>query len=185
MKILFVHLFMLLLWQASRSQDVKLPTNERGEIEFTEVISVDSAGSSTLYSRARLFVANAFNSSTDVTKLEDASTGTIVTKGLLPRNYINPFNKGQGGHVSFKLTIQCKDGRYRYSVTDFVHQDRLHSSFTGGPLENERPQCGTFNMPRKSWEKIKSETAARVERFVAEMKATMNGSTVFSANDDW
>lgn len=180
-------LFLFLLMPATvfaQNGNGKLPINKEGIVEYSEVVTTDSVNAGTLYSRARLFVANAFNSASDVTKLEDGNTTTIVTKALMPRNFINPLNKSHGGRVAFKFTIQCKDGRYRYSVTDFVHEDRINSSFTGGALENDKPACGGLYMPRKSWEKIKTETAAHAERFIAEMKATMKGSAGFSS-ENW
>lgn len=180
-------LFILLLFPAfAFAQDApKLPLNKSGIIEYTEVVQVDSVDAKMLYSRARLFVANAFNSATDVTKLEDENTATVVTKGFLPRNYTYPLNRDFGGAVSFSFTIQCKDGRYKYMVTDFVHHDRLKPGYSGGALERDKPACGGLHMNRKMWTQIKSETAGHIDRFVRVLKSSMKGATAFSANDNW
>ncbi|MDR6565447.1 DUF4468 domain-containing protein [Chitinophaga ginsengisegetis] len=170
-----------------KAQEVPFPINENGSIEYTEVVQVDSVSEQQLYSRARLFVANAFKSATDVTQLEDAATFTLVTKGNLPRFYSNPFNKTQGGYVSFKFTVQCRPGRYKYSVTDLIHKQSAVSTIhdSGGVLTNEVPDCGRLNLPLKSWKRIKVQTDHDIHLFIDELKQTMAGKADFSGNDNW
>ncbi len=170
---------LVLLSTRVHSQEVVFPRNAEGRIEFTEVVSVDSASPSALYSRSKLFVAHAFNSAPDVTKLDDPATSTLITKGLLPRNYTNPFNRAHGGNVQFTLTIQCKDGRYKYTLTDLVHIDNV--SVGGGPLENDSPTSKMY-ITKKAWAKIKQETSTRISALIDELKKTMTQS---SGNDNW
>jgi hypothetical protein len=160
-----------------------MPHNDRGEIEYTEVVSVDSVSKDALYSRAKTFVASAFNSSTDVTKLDDPATSTLITKGFLPRIYLNPFNRTQGGHVQFTFTIQAKDGRYRYSVKDLQHiETGTGLVVSGGPLESEKPAKG---MSKKSWRHIKKESHSQITGFIDELKKTMAANSPASDKDNW
>ncbi|SKD10116.1 protein of unknown function [Chitinophaga ginsengisegetis] len=184
------YLIFVLLAAASlsvKAQEITFPKNDAGNIEYTNVIAVDSASEQQLYSRARLFVANAFKSATDVTQLEDPTTFTVVTKGNLPRFYSNPFNKTQGGFVAFKFTVQCREGRYKYSVTDLIHKQSANSTIhdSGGLLTNEVPDCGRLNLPLKSWKRLKVQTDQNINLFINELKQTMAGKKAFSGNDNW
>lgn len=184
------YLLFVLLITASvplKAQEISFPKNESGNIEYTEVIALDSASGQQLYSRARLFVANAFKSATDVTQLEDPTTFTLITKGNLPRFYSNPFNKTQGGYVSFKFTVQCRAGRYKYSVTDLIHKQSAVSTIhdSGGSLTNEIPDCGRLNLPLKSWKRLKVQADHDINLFIGELKQTMAGKTEFSGKDNW
>ena len=133
----------------------QLPVNEDGKIEFTDVVQVDSANEQTLFSRARIFVARSFSAANDVTVVEDANTFTLIAKGLLPRNYTSRLNRDFGGQVRFRLIIQCRPGRYRYVMTDFVHRDVIKRDYSGGALERETPECGRLAISRKAWKDIK------------------------------
>lgn len=162
----------------------QLPTNERGEVEYSEVVTVDSVDQKTLFNRSKLFVANAFVSVKDVTNLDDSETFTVITKGDIPWYYTNGLGSTPGGAVRFKFTIQCKDGRYKYSVSNFVHTDvRRNGNYSGGAFENEKASCGGLLMPKKTWNKIKSDTNESVLQFIADLKKTMAGSA--AAHDNW
>lgn len=164
---------------------IDLPRNDKGLIEYSSVIQMDTCSAEILYSRAKLFIANYFNSAPDVTKLEDASSHTLVVKALFPRIYTNPFNKAHGGNVKFQFTIQCKNGRYKYAINNLVHSDiNANGNFSGGDLENEKPLCGTFFMTRKIWYKIKAESDQYANQMISNLKTTMAGSENFTS-DNW
>lgn len=183
--LLLVLLVITSLPAIAQKDNFSMPRNEQGEIEYLEVVSVDSATQETLYSRARLFVANAFTSATDVTKLEDAVTSTIITKGIM-KVPINPNKKSVRTFVKFKFTIQCKDDRYKYSVSELYHEDNSYKySFTGGPLELEKPLCGGFFMPKYAWHNIKVSTDKEIKEFIGYLRTTMAGQEKFSSNDNW
>lgn len=164
----------------------QLPTNERGEVEYSEIVSVDSVSQKALFSRSKLFVANAFVSAKDVTSLDDLETSTVITKGNIPWYYTNGFGSTPGGTVSFKFTIQCKEGRYRYSVSNFVHTDmRRNGDYSGGAFENEKAACGSFLMPKRTWNKVKSDINQSVLEFLGDLKNTMAGRGSFSEQNNW
>lgn len=142
---------------------------------FIEVVNIDSTSAATLYSRAKLFIANSFVSAKDVVQLADDDTKTVVCKGAYETNGL--------GSVKFKLTIQCKDNRYRYTITDFTHIAYFTNiSFTGGELENKFPDCGRMNMIMSQWKTIKGFAYRAAVNTIAQMKVAMKGS---GANDNW
>lgn len=151
----------------------QMPVNADGKVEFTEVVTVDSASAQTLYSRAKLFVTNAFVSGKDVTQMNDDAAFTTVVKGSTKPSL--GLGATREGLVTFKMTIQCKDGRYKYSLTDFLHEG---AQYSGGALENEKPDCGTFFLPKSSWNKLKKQVAETVTLMADNLKKDMKASTV-------
>jgi hypothetical protein len=167
----------------SISQD--LPKDKNGEIEYAEIIQVDSASDKSLFSRAKIFCAKNFKSSTDVIKLEDAEPFTIVAKGLLNKIYTNPFNKTFGGNVKFTLTIQAKEGRYKYSINDLYHSDpHYNADYSGGSLLLEKPACGTLFMTKKAWQKIKEDTDIQIKKMIQNLIIVMADHNT-SDKDNW
>jgi hypothetical protein len=149
-------------------QSVSFPIDSStGKFSFVEVVKVDSVDAGTLYSRAKLFIANAFVSAQDVTQLADENTKTVVCKGNM--------TAAVGGVVRFTLTIQCKDGRYRFSLTDFYHSFES-KNMSGGNLENEKPACGGFNMIRSQWAKIKNRFHDDASTLITAMKTSLQST---------
>jgi hypothetical protein len=176
MKTLIVIMFLPIL---SFAQD--LPKNSEGKIEYTAVVQIDTAKAATLFSNAKLFIADAFKSAKDVTQLDDANAKTVMAKGLMPVSVKSLGSNWDYGYVRFQLTIQCKDGRYKYSFTDFVHEDKPGQRHAdGGPLENEKPGCGTMQLSKKYWENIKKETDETTKAMIEDLKKHMA-----SPNNNW
>lgn len=100
-----------------------LPKNADGKYEYTGVVNVDSASADKLYSNAKLFIADNFKSGKDVTQLNDDYSKTVIGRGI-------------EHSVKFKITIQCKEGKYRYVVEDFEY---IYEGVNNGiPLEDEK-----------------------------------------------
>lgn len=154
----------------------QMPVNADGKIEYTEVVQADSISAQTLYSKAKLYVAKAFANGKEATQLNDDAAFTTVVNGA------TKISAGMGasrdGFVSFKLTIQCKDGRFRYSFTDLVHEG---AQYSGGALENEKPACGTFFMNKQLWGKLKEQTDTNMKMAIASLKKEIKSS----GNNDW
>lgn len=171
MKTLTLALLLLSLNAFSQEFPVDSSTSK---YSFTEVVKVDSVAAPVLFSRAKLFVAQLFNSAKEVTQMEDAASGTIVCKG----NFTALSNYG---FVKFDLSLYCKDGRYKYSMTNFVHVNPHPKQFAGGVLENEKPEAGTFFMTKKFWIKIKEDVYVQSQAVINKLKATMASKT----SNDW
>lgn len=62
------------------------------------------------------------------------------------------------GKVTFKMTIDCKENKYRVIMTDFVHEEPRGS---GGELEAKSPACGSSKMKPTSWTAIKNLTNSK------------------------
>lgn len=159
----------------SDSKTVSLPIDpSTGEVNYTEVVKADSLSADQLYGNAKFFVANAFKSAKDVTQLQDDNAKSVVCKG-------NFTGYRGNGFIDFTLSIQCKDGRYKYSISNLVHRTIYRNQYAGGNLANEKPDCGTFYMPKKYWNNLKSYADATVQALIFDLKKKMSDKI----SSDW
>lgn len=164
---------------------VKFPLNDKGEIEYTEVVSVDSVSSEELYSRAKMAIAEMFKSAQNVIQNDDAPNKQILIKGNIKADYSwNPLAKCPA-HVDFTFIISSKDNRYKYSLkpNEHIFEPACKLSGGGGYLLEEKPACGTFNMPKSYWEDIKYKANEDFLLFIKKVKEKMSIKTIGS--EDW
>jgi hypothetical protein len=172
-----LYLLLFLLPSSICGQELNLPKNSQGLVEYTGVVQIDSVSEKDILSRAKLFVANAFVSYKDVVQLIDDNTNTIVVRGLIPIDAAI----GSGGW-KIKMTLQCKSGRFKYSFTEFFHDYKLPThSISGGAIENDKPQCGTFHLPKKAWTQLKENLDRQVLALIKDMSRQMAQSN----SDNW
>lgn len=171
----------------SIAQTDTLPVNkETGLVDFTDVVTVDSASASKLYSNARIFVASVFNSGKAVTELTDEGTNTVIGNAkisVIMRKTLF-FEKSPGGWFKFRLTIQCKEGKYKYSFTNFDHIGYPVEGFRSKDLGNiEKPKLGVMSISLKQWNDYKSQVNSIVQSMIDELKRYMTSHA--SQTKDW
>jgi hypothetical protein len=160
------------------------PVNSSGEIEYTEVIKVDSTSADVLYSRAKMSIAELFKSAQNVIQNDDAANKQILIKGSLKADYVW-YAGSCSGSIGFTMTVFCKDNRYKYSIKPDNHECGVGCKFpcAGGNLLNEKPTCGTFNMPKTYWQNIQEKASADFLLFIETLKKKM--ATDVGGGNDW
>jgi len=139
-----------------------------GRYSLQGVVQAEGATSAELFARARAWVAQTYRSAQDVVQLEDASTGRLVAKG----NFEIRGGLGMTVTIWHLLTIETKDGRYRYTLTDF--ESELVGNGTGRkPVED--PGANP---------KFLAKIGAEARTVVAGLKAAMQKPTP-AADKDW
>ena len=160
------------------AQNDSLPKNEEGIIEYKDIVTVESATADQLYSRGKLFVAQNFKSGKEVTQMNDDAGKQIVGNGTLAVTFRALGSVHPGGFVSYRLTIQCKEGKYRFTIKEFTH-DGVGNLNDGGPLEKE----GVKNIFKKDWKGIKDQTNTKILKLISALKNYMSGKSV--ATQGW
>ncbi len=90
------------------------------------------------------------------------------------------------GKVKFSLSVFFKDGKYRYILTDFVHEGDVKTKANGGKLENVNPDCGATKMSGKGWVTIKNKTASNMKVLTDDLKRVIKEFQNDPANkSDW
>lgn len=143
------------------------------QILFSEVVNVDNATAKELYSRAKLFVADAYKSSKAVTDLNDDEAKIVLIKPMMKVTY-KDFLTSIPYFVQYQLKIECKDNRYRYSVeghTLIVPSNRSTTdelySFT-----EKKP----FLFSKKSWIGLQNQAILDTKIIIGSLKLTMSKS---------
>lgn len=90
------------------------------------------------------------------------------------------------GKVKFTLSVFFKDGKYRYILTDFVHEGDIKTKANGGKLENVNPDCGATKMSGKGWVTIKNKTGSNMKALSDDLKRVIKEFQNDPANKtDW
>ncbi|MCU0472967.1 MAG: DUF4468 domain-containing protein [Bacteroidales bacterium] len=160
-----------------------LPIDEKtGKIVYSEVVNVDSTSISELYLRAKTWFVHNFNSANNVIQLDDKELGKIIGKGLFDVR-LSAMSKQSAGYVRFLVDIQVKEGRYKYTFTDFRHEPGTTNIVTPGDLTLKEPGGGLMTMGAKNWNGIKSQTISTVTSMIENLKLAMKGNS--EAKDEW
>jgi hypothetical protein len=157
---------------------------EKSELDkqFSEVIITDSVPVANLAKRAVNWVkaeSPRFKKSMGVStgsKAECLATFKIKAKELNP---IPDFT----GVITMHVTIECKDNKYRYSITKIKHIS-ANGKASGGDITNLVPECGSMTMPDLVWKKIKGEAFKSASMVISELKEGMTKNPSDS-KDEW
>jgi len=160
------------------------------KISYTEVISVDSASKSELYNRAKIWFVNVFVSADDVLQLDDKGGGMIIGKAaMIFRQSFLAGSDGTNGHIRYAVKIFLKEGRYKYEITDFVHDpaNLQYGNFSMGLItDSEIPPegKGSDKWRTRVWNDLKAAIEIEAPPIVESLKNGMMTPTE-SSNDDW
>ena len=153
-----------------------LPKDSNGTIKLFKVITVNNANANAIYSKAKLFIAETFVSTKDVMQLNDDASFTIVAKPAITTKtrWLVEYN----GFVDYTLKIECKDNKYRYTITDFTFSyiDRFGKKITS-PLEANRPTIYTKGM----WRDVMLQTASGIQLLTSSLQKKLVANTT----DNW
>jgi hypothetical protein len=136
-------------------------------------VKVENTSSQDLYSRAKLFVADAFKSSKDVTQLSDDVAKTILIKGNIGMSYAEVLGPRRNGYVGFQLLIECKDNRYRYTIDGLVFKYVVTTGFTDWSFDfpDKAPV-----VTKKQWLVVQGDTDTQMNIFIKLLKKSMEKS---------
>ena len=173
----FLTAILVLFTTAAFCQERPLPKNADGNYEYTGVISVDSLSASRLYSNGKLFVVTSFRSGKEVTQLNDEDSKTVAGNGTLKLNF-KGLNAAVDEYVKFRFIIQCKDGRYKYTINNFQLVSPPSSPV---PLENEKAlkHYATRNMEEQIFNQVNDD----MQNLVAELQKSMAAQS--ESTKDW
>lgn len=95
-------------------------------ISYADVVDIDSTTQQILYTRALAWAHSYYVNPKDVLREKNSAEGKIVIKARY-RIYTTPDKEGtkvQSGDVIYTMTIDFKENKYRYNITDFTWKKR-------------------------------------------------------------
>jgi hypothetical protein len=90
-----------------------------GLITFQEVVT-ETGTKQELFNRASEWLHHFFKQPVYVTQVRDAASGVIKGKHQFELVYYEKDVKKIAGMIKYYFKIECKDGRYRYTLDNFV-----------------------------------------------------------------
>jgi hypothetical protein len=185
MKHVTVILFLLLTAIAAESQMIdELPKDEQGNLNFNEVVKVDSASKEQLYFRTKEYFANTFKSAKDVIQLDDKESGTMIGKAWTAI-YIRVMGNPVHVRMWYSLKIQCKEGRYKAEIYDVSYQGDTGPPGYPNEMFDRKSYFKNNGQPRDVLEKYKTETVKTTNDILNSIQLAMKKSSVAASKDDW
>lgn len=96
---------------------------------------------------------------------------------------LNPVNDVEG-EITMRVTVDCKEGKYRYTVDKIEHKAK-RGVCSGGDVFNEVPACGSMNLNSVIWKQIKSAGLANAKVVAEDLKVKMAKPVPSSGKSEW
>ena len=161
------------------AQDLPIDA-ETQKISFSEVVTVDGVSKDELFKRAAEW------SKKYVKVLDNKADGKYTSKAIIKSKYPAPM-KGyfHEGELNGTVSIACKEGKYRYEITDLTHTSTRGN---GGKLENKIPECGKYTLTLEGWAAIRNQAKTEFPKVVESLKAAMTKAAPVAtgkSKEDW
>jgi hypothetical protein len=192
LRLVLLPLLCILLTQFTSAQEVKsdAPKKEENEFatkktetKFTEVIPTDSTGASELLKRAVNWIKvespkyKKTSGTTTSNKAECSASFPVKPKQLNPEvDYT--------GKVVMKVVIECKDSKYKYTISDITHVSKSGRT-SGGNIDNLVPDCGSQAMNDIVWKKLRGEALRGAAQVILDLKEGMTKVSTDTPSDEW
>lgn len=155
-------------------------------IIYSEVVPVENVSAEELFTRGRIWFAKAYNNSKVV--LQMAANNVLVGKALY-RLSVSPGGLSTADiSISYVIKIQCRDGRYKYTIDEIVATPKSAGWGKFGLLTTETDIAKT-GMGKKQrnevWRRIKQAFEVYQFELVASLKLAMYNSEQDVSGDDW
>jgi len=129
---------------------------------YSGVYQVDTNSAQQLYSKGLQWYFSVFQTRPE---FQDPENFTFTSHPT--------FRVITGGIVKYKLTIQFKDGRYKYIATDFIH---YYKTCSPSPLETDKPSCstswGNFNS-KKKWDDVREQAGQTIADLIINLRQSL------------
>jgi hypothetical protein len=145
---------------------VNLPLNSSGKAEVAEVVAVDSLNRYELYSHAENLLPgiSAFVEKMDVIENDPIAGKISCALRFTAYNQQLGILKKEIGAVTYKMSIEVKDGKYRYSFSDIIFhyykQDRNYKMVETGQKKGlEEAKASGW---QKNWNGCRAITSTKI-----------------------
>ena len=164
---------------------------ESKPLAFSEVV-VEGATKDQLYSAALGWFGDTFGRAKTVLDVQDKERGRLVAKpsfAYAPKTLVG--SARIKGTVKYTVTVEVKDGKYRYTIDGFTHEGTpgpggapssfgLLTTHAKCPYPVEGP---TSAAKQETWEHLKSLAKTEADTLTASLKKRMADAT--KEGKDW
>lgn len=152
-----------------------------GQITYRGIVEVPGVPKMELFRRANLWVGRKIVKPEKPIQVSDTS-GKLLFNVNYDTYYTYFGQRIYYGFSRFTFEIDFKDGKYRYTITDFWHDSNNSQAVpTAGDLRIKRPN---INQLRKGiWDRIKEDTDLYVKGLISSLEEGLKVSK--SKDSDW
>ena len=168
-------------------------------LKYEDIIDVQGVSKEELFLRAKFWFAESYNGYNALfqlennLQLEDEENGVIIGHAAMkyePSYLVG--NQMTRGIITYMIKLSTKEGRYRYEITDFLHDPYAFAGntlqkYSAGQITNDEENPNPTVMKgwsNKVWKDIKSQIESEVSSLVSSLASEMN-NPVESEEDDW
>ncbi len=178
MKAIQISFLLSILSVTITAQNTNLPIDEETSLITYQEVVEEKGDKDEFFNRAIGWINEYYTNPVNVTKTRDPESGII--KGLHRikiKNTDENGNKTDAGIVQYKFTLGLKEGRYRYTLTEF-------SLKRGSKIPVEKWLDKNDPQYNSNWDSYLSQIDAFAESWITSLKNGMK-PPVEKKDDDW
>lgn len=188
------YIIFILSFHFTLAQNPIFPIDESGKYIFSEVIEVDSVSKDELIEKGSLFIQQLkVHNSTQNNLIQDLKNYILSNKGSFVVHNLGGIKNSVSGIVIFDMTLEFKDGKCRYTITNFTfnpYERNRYGKFESEagkytPLEQEATRLN-----RKAWAKHRKEVYSDSQTLISQLNEHLtyqknNQPEKVIKNDNW
>ncbi len=156
---------------------VTFQKDENGKIIFYEVVSTDTVPRDTLWKNGLSWMKSITDGKTDKITFENQLYGTIEAEVGMMLYVPSLVTKMPHGRLTYKVSLDIKDKKYRYTFTDFVFQyyQQSRKDFKYKPVKGSYRPLEKEKYPgyQTAWYNHKITVKEHIDGQIANLKTEM------------
>lgn len=156
-----------------------LPTDpDTKKITWQEKIAVDSVTKSTLYERAQIWLGHYYKTEKFVPK--DTAKGQIgKEEGAFPVKLTYDIKYKAEHNISYNIVLEVKEGRYRFTITNF----KIYNTKTG-PKTSQTLEIAYAKMSSQNKSELSTQVNKEINAVIEDLKKIMLTGLI-AKKEDW
>lgn len=151
-------------------------------ITYGAVVEQEESGSDSLYTRAKKFAEKVFGKDKSIFEVQKNGQKLVLNASIPAYSYANKFNKRLIGKYEFKMTVLVKEGRYKYTITNLVHQGNQPN--VGKPFRNYFEYYYNSTVNVKMYDTILRYADREIKETMARFQTSMKEPKLID-EDEW
>jgi len=162
---------------SSFAQESMFPINEIGRYEFSEVVQMGGMKKDKLFDNGKKFMkkVKVLNSKKKFYS-EDAQAYSLKNRGSFYVYRMGSMKKAIAGAVEYDLTLEVKEARYRYTLTNFVFNEYKKNRYAKyEPIKGKYTplEAQLTGVNAKEWEKQKQVVYDKSQELIQNLYSDM------------
>lgn len=150
---------------------------ETKKVLYQETVEIDSLTKDVLAERAKAWMKQYYKS--DKLDMNDVANSRVMKEGYFVIKLTYDYKYKSENNVSYMITIACKEGKYRYSITDFKFYNIKSGPKTETTLETAYAKMNTQNKGEAN-----TQIPKEIGLLVEDLKKFMSTGQIKN-QDDW